>query len=158
MKEWWLNLSLREKETISLGAFALVILGIYIFIWSPLTNKVTSLREQIERDSQLLKWMQSADQQIESAEKTAKTTKNSGSLLSIAQTLIQESALSSQLTQLRQTDADSVQLSFKEVSFDTLIVWLAESSKKEHLLISEFRVTPLSTPGMVSAELTFKSS
>lgn len=158
MKDWWLNLSLREKNTLNLGAIALIMIFIYIFIWSPLTNKVANLRQQIQRDSQLLTWMQSADIQITAAGTVTKGPTHSGSLLSVTQTLINKSALSSQLTQLRQADSDSVQLSFKEVNFDKLILWLGQSSKKEHLSISEFRVTPLSAPGMVSAELILQSS
>lgn len=159
MKEWWINLSLREKQTVCLGSIAVFILLIYSLCWSPLNNKVTTMRSQIQRNAQLLAWIQAADKQIKLAEKTLqKPADSSTSLLSTAQQLINDSALSSQLTQLRQMDTDSVQLSFKEVDFDKLITWLTQANKTDRLVVSQLAVAPGHSPGIVSAELILKSS
>lgn len=160
MKEWWINLSLREKQYVSLGTVAVLILLFYSLIWSPLSNKVISMRGQIQRNEQLLAWIQTADKQIQLVEKNLQQSASSSStsLLSTTQNLINESTLSSQLSQLRQADSDSVQLSFKQVDFDKLIAWLAETSKTQRFVVSQLTVTPSPSPGIVSAELTLKSS
>lgn len=160
MKEWWLNLSLREKQTVSIGAIALLILLIYAFIWSPLDGNVSAMRKQIQRNEELLAWMQATDKQIQALENhTQKSTSHSsGSLLSMVQNQINESPLATQLSQLRQSESDSVQLSFKQVDFDKLITWLTESLHSGGIVVSQITVTPSESPGIVSAELILKSS
>ena len=68
MKEWWFNLNLREKQMVSMGA-AIIILGLlYVLIWSPLKDSVTTMRDQVQQNQSLLNWMQTADEQIQAAE------------------------------------------------------------------------------------------
>lgn len=160
MKEWWIHLSAREKQTLSFGGIVGFILLSYFLLWSPLENKVTRLREQIQKDQQLLIWMKAADKNIKAIQKNAVSSfpKPSASLLSSVQNQINQSPIAGQLTQLRQAENDQVQLSFKQVHFDKLIVWLSDAWKEQGLIVAHITITPGSTPGMVSAELTLESS
>lgn len=161
MKEWWINLSIREKQTVILGSTAVIILMIYNLIWSPLHNTVITMRKQIQSNQQLLTWMQSADNRIQAIEKNLQTKSSahpSGSLLSVVQNQINQSPIATNLSQLRQAENDSVQSSFKQVNFDKLIAWLSGSWQEHGLIVTQVTITPGNTPGMVSAELTLKSS
>lgn len=160
MKQWWQELSLREKQSVSVGSIAIAIFIIYSWIWSPLDHKITSMRTQIEQNQKLLAWMQAADKQLANSAKqiqSTSTTSTSKSLLSIAQNQIKQSSLSNQSYQLRQAESDSVQLSFKQVDFDKLITWLSDASRQQTLMISQLTVAPSDTPGIVSAELQLTS-
>ena len=160
MKEWWHNLSLREKQTLTLGILAVIIFLIYALIFAPLDNKATSLRNKIKHNQELLSWMQKTDQQIKSAEKTLQkksTDINTGSLLTIVQQQINKTPLVSNLAQLRQADNDSVQLSFTNVDFDKLVVWLTALWQEHGLMVSQMTTTAGTPPGIVTADLILKN-
>ncbi len=161
MKQWWLHLSQQEKRTLSMGSIAIAIFIIYTWIWSPLDNKISTMRTQVEQNQKLLAWMQLADKQLENSTKpiqTASSTHASASLLSLTQNQIKQSTFANQLYQLRQADSDSVQLSLKQVDFDKLIIWLNDSWREQGLTVAQLTVAPSETPGIVSAELQLTSS
>lgn len=159
MKEWWNNLALREKQLVSIGGIFLVLFLIYFFLWSPLNQKVASLRSQIRQNQDLLAWMKDTDKEIQSLEKTSapKPNRSGGSLLSLVQKQVEHSSLSGSLSQLHQVESDSVQLTFKKVDFDKLIAWLIEVTQQEGLVITQLTVTPSGTPGIVGADLILKT-
>lgn len=160
MKQWWLNLSLREKQSSVVGTMAIFLFIIYAWIWSPLDNKITTLRNQVVQNQKLLAWMQAADNQLNLANKNQAyaSLHASGSLLSITQKEINQSNLAKQLSQLRQAESDAVQLSFKKVDFDNLITWLTHSSRQQGFSIAQLIIAPSESPGIVSAELQLKTS
>jgi general secretion pathway protein M len=130
MKQWWQNLSRQEKQTVSAGSILVAIFIIYTCIWYPLDHKVTTMRTQITQNQKLLAWMKAADAQLENVQHQAQITSSghsSASLLSLAQSQIKQSTLATQNYQLRQTENDAVQLSFKQVDFDNLVTWLTDS-------------------------------
>ena len=160
MKERWNNLTLREKQTVVLGALVVGILIIYLALLSPLNNKVNNMREQIRHDQELLGWMQQTDKQIQALAKTsqpAPTAHATGSLLSIVQKQINRTPLVSSLKQLHQGENDSVQMSFQQVDFDQLMAWLIQLSQQQGLIVSQMSVTPSTSPGIVATDLVLKS-
>ncbi len=160
MKQWWLELSRQEKQSVGAGSIAIAIFIIYAWIWSPLDHKITSMRTQIVQNQKLLTWMKAADSQLTHSASQIKSTSPhaSASLLSLAQNQIKQSPLSNQAYQLRQAESDSVQLSFKQVDFDKLITWLTEIHQQQSLMVTQLTVAPGETPGMVSAEIQLTSS
>ncbi len=159
MKEWWFNLSLREKQTVSLGVAAIIVALFYIIIWSPLHSSVASLRDQVQHNKQLLTWMQTTDRQIQAAEKISKvptTTHSTASWLSIVQDNLKQSTLVNSLTQLAQADHDSVKLRFQQVDFDSLISWLTALWQQEGLVVTQLVVKPTNVAGMVETEFVLK--
>lgn len=161
MKEWWFNLNLREKQMVGLGVTVTIMALLYGLIWSPLHNSVSALRDQIQRNQQLLSWMQAADQQIQTAAKMTPTPTaphNAASWLSIVQNNVKQSPLAKNLTQLVQADNDSVKLTFQQVDFDLLISWLTELWQQQGLVVTQLTITSGSTPGIVGAEFILKSA
>lgn len=159
MKEWWNNLALREKQMLTLGAFVIGILAVYVLLWSPIDNKVSTLRSQMVRNQELLSWMQDTDKQIQTYEKSSqqKPVRNTGSLLSIIQKQINRTAFVTALSQLHQVENDSVQLTFQKVDFDKLISWLIPLTQQQGIVITQMVATPSGTPGLVNIDLILKS-
>jgi general secretion pathway protein M len=158
MKEWWNNLSLRDKQLFALGLLAVIFFLIYSLVWSPLDNKVSALRTTLQHNQKLLTWMQAADKQIESYKNTSQTTtaQSTGSLLSIVQNEINQSSLSKDLSQLHQAEDDSVQLSFQHVGFDPLIRWLTQLWQQHNITITRASIKKTEASGIVSAEIVLK--
>lgn len=159
MKEWWDNLSLRDKQMFSLGVIVVVLFLIYLLIWSPLNNKVNSLRTTLQHNQNLLAWMQSAEKQIQLYENTAtknSTEQNTVSLLTIVQNEINQSGIAKDLAQLHQAENDSVQITFQHVDFDALITWLTQLWQQHDITISQASVKKTDAQGVVSAEIILK--
>jgi general secretion pathway protein M len=157
MKDWWLNLNLREKQTIAWGGVAIILILLYLFAWSPLMESVTMLRNKVQRNQKLLVWMKAANEQIQSARLVPNKKSTTGSLLSIVQNQVNSSSVAKNVTQLRQTDNDAVQLNFQNVDFDRLMKWLVAMAQEEGLLIAQMSVTPTDAPGVVNATCMLKA-
>jgi type II secretory pathway component PulM len=155
MKNWWSNLSFREKQTVSMGAALLLIFLIYEIIFAPLSSHVNSLRQKVRSNQALLHWMQDSDARISSLEKTQKqqTRNTSTSLLSVVQNGINNSAIAQNVTQLQQSENDSVQMKLQKVGFDTFIQWLTAICQQQQLIILQMTSTPDGDPGTVDLEL-----
>lgn len=159
MNEWWINLSIREKQIVSAGALGVTIFLLYLIVWLPLNNRVANLREQIVRDQKSLLWMHDADQRIQDVEKNLqnkKSTDTGTSLLTLVQKQINKSTFVSSLNQLRQAENDSVELSFNNVDFDRLIQWLTELWQQQGIVITQMSVTASGTAGVVNTEFVLK--
>ncbi len=156
MKEWWLNLSLRKKQAIALGALLLGLFLIYELIFATLFNATDSLREKIHKNQTLLAWMKDGDQRLQALQSTqpVTTTNNSSSLLSGVQNNLRQTALQKNVLQLQQADNDSIELHLQQVSFDSMINWLIKLCGTQQLTITDMFVKPNGDAGIVDA--TFK--
>lgn len=155
MKNWWLNLSFREKQTVSIGAALLLIFLCYELIFATLGNQVDALRQKVHSNQTLLSWMQDSDARIRSMEKNQKQEplNNSMSLLSVVQNGVNNSSIAQNVTQLQQAESDSVQMKLQKVSFDVFIQWLTALCQQQQLLITQMTATPNTDPGVVDVEV-----
>ena len=148
MKEWWINLSLREKQTVALGSVLVFIFLIYELIFASLSSSVEHLRQQIHKNKSLLTWMQESDKRIQQLEKNQHSTnKSSASLISIVQDDLNNNPISKKVTELR----------FQQVSFDDMTAWLINLSRDQQLIITQMTVTPVGTAGIVDAVLRLQT-
>ncbi len=159
MKEWWLNLPLREKQMLSVGSIAVVFFILYQFIWSPLVTLNNDMRDRIQHNRDTLNIMQNIDTSIQQLSKSQENNNHpTGSILGIMQTEMNNSAFASHVTQLRQADNDSVQVNFRKIDFDQMLVFLNTLWKKYHFIVSQITVTPTGAPGEVTVDATIQSS
>jgi type II secretory pathway component PulM len=152
MKEWWINLGLREKQTLSVGGLFLILLLLYEIIWAPISNHNDNLRSEIARNQKLLIWMQEANQRAETMQKMLQSTssaKTSAALLNLLQKEIKTSPFENNLLQMTQAENNAVQLSFQKVNFDALIKWLTVLWKNQGLTVKQITVTPNGPLGVV---------
>ncbi|OGT45518.1 MAG: hypothetical protein A3E83_05590 [Gammaproteobacteria bacterium RIFCSPHIGHO2_12_FULL_41_20] len=157
MKEWWQQLELREKKILASGGAILVILLIYLLVWSPLTNKVATLRQAISKNQRLLAWMQQADKQMQglSGKSTAvQFATTPAALLGSLQSSIQKAGLAHQLTQIKEGGDETILLQFKAVDFDTLINWLVQAQHQQGFKVSHMSVVKTAVSGVVNVDIT----
>lgn len=160
MKDWWLNLPLRDKRMLGMGGIVVILFLLYEIIWSPLATSNENLRIHIEHNRDTLQYMQNADHRIQQLlkESKAKNYKASGSVLGTMQTEINSSPFATHVVQLRQAENDSVQFNLRKVNFDQLLVFLMSVWKKYHYIVSQISVVPTGVPGEVTVDITIKSS
>lgn len=137
MKQWWLNLSLREQKIIMSAAVILIIIITYSFVWSPLSDSVDMLQQNVIQDRALLSWMKTTVPQI--------VTTNQGNiahsvaeadLFSTVQQSLDSAGLKSALQNIEQQKEGTVKLSFNAVGFDKLMDWLV-------ILQRDFGINPV---------------
>lgn len=158
MKDWWMNLAIREKQMAALGILLVGLFIIYEIMFAPLLGSVDNLRDKIHKNQSLLTWMESSDKRIQFLEKSPQTKeKSSASLLSIVQDDINKNPIAKSISQLQQADNDTIQLHLQNVSFDNMIKWLATLCQQQHLMINQLTITTGSSAGMVDAELRLQA-
>jgi type II secretory pathway component PulM len=160
MKTWWLNLSLREKQTTTWAAIGIAGLLLSTLIFSPLSSSLESLREKIHHNQTLLAWMQESDKRIASLEKTEKTTapQSTASLLSLVQSDLNNQAFGKSVVSLQQAENDSTQLRLQKINFDTFMKWLIDLCHRYNLIITEMTIQPSNTPGIADIDLKLSST
>lgn len=160
MKDWWQNLSLREKQTVAFGTLLVMIFIVYELMFASLAGSVDHLRAQILKNKTLLSWMRESDARIQQLEKNQKPieSKDAGSLLSVVQDDIKNNPISKSMTQLQQSDNDAVELRFQQVSFDDMMQWLIAICREQDLTISQMTITPESSAGVVDAVLKLQTA
>lgn len=159
MKDWWLNLPLREKQMIAAGSLAVLFFILYQFIWSPLANANDEMRNHIQHNRETLGVMQNIDKHIQQLLKLSEQKKNqpTGSILGIMQTEINKSPFASHVSGLRQAENDSVQFNLRKINFDELLVFLTALWKNNGFIVSQIAVIPTGAPGEVTADVMIES-
>jgi type II secretory pathway component PulM len=156
LKNWWSNLKVREQQAIMIGGTVIGVFIIYQFIWSALVNHVAAMRHQIVTEQKELVWMQAADKEIQQIEGHSKNKGKSTTpvmLLSFLQKQINQTRLESQLSQLKQTSNDAVEMHFQKIEFDKFIRLLTIIIKEQPVSISQLSITAESAPGIVNADV-----
>lgn len=154
MKDWWMNLSLRDKQIYSSLSVVIFLSLIYMLVWSPLEESADHLRQSVKSNITLLRWMEGTDAKIRALQKQAQPVKSdSASLLSLTQSDLNQQSFARNILQIEQSEGQSVQVRFQNVNFDDLLKWLVKFTQAHSVLISAFTATSTSTPGIVDAEL-----
>lgn len=153
MKAWWINLSLRDKRFLSVGAIFLGLFFCYEIFFASLSDANQTLRETISHQKTLLAWMQMADQRIENFSDHHTTHKNPAALLSLLQKQINISPFAKNLQLLTQAENNSVKISFQKINFDTFITWLTHLWQEEGITVTQMTTTPNGAPGIVDVTL-----
>jgi len=155
MKDWWLNLPLREKQSLAIGSIVVILFLLYEIVWSPLSDMNDNLRIRIQHGQITLNSMQNADQLIQHLVKTSqeKHQQLTQSILGTLQNEINKSQFTSHVTQLRQTENESVQMNVNKMNFDQLLAFLTGLGKKYNIIVSQITVMPTGASGEVNADV-----
>lgn len=158
-QEWWSRLSLQEKRTVSIGGSLVTLFLLYALIWSPALDAVAKTRKRIKSDEHTLSWMREADIKIKALENqqaSAAQAVTPVDLMSILQKQINQNTLGQSLKEMKQAGSDTVQLSFKQVSFDKVVSFLIATMKQYRFSVEQMSAIAGVQPGIVDMELMLK--
>lgn len=159
MKNWWTQLSLREKKTIGIGCIFLLVILLYMGIWIPWQEKMATMRLKVKSNHELIAWMRQVDQKIQSYQPlTPRQTSGNASLLSETESALKASVIHEALMVVHQEQNNAIKLNFKEVDFDIFISWLINYATTNNLIIQDISVSLSSLPGKVMVTLLLKKS
>jgi general secretion pathway protein M len=160
LKEWWSHLALREKRVVGIGSALFVIFVFYAGIWSPLNDKAASLRQAVINNQATLVWMRETDKQLrvlESKTKHEAASLTPIALLSILKNKINEMNLTPYLTQLKESNQDTIVVGFQKVEFDSFMQLMIALTKEHSIVIKQMSVMADNPLGIVNIELSIQS-
>lgn len=156
MKSYLNTLNEREKWMLIGGVLCLFIYVYYLFLYAPLSNKVTQKATQLVEKTNTLAWMQKAKQQGHAA-KNKQSVDNSQLLTLLAKQLKDNPTLKFPY-QLQQTGSGDIQLTFDAVPFKLFLSWLAKINDQYAITVKQFNAEHSETPGITRLMLIISAA
>ncbi len=178
-KRWWQERLARERMIMSVGAIVLLVLFVYVYVWSPVIEKAASMHQHLLSEQQQLRIMTQAVSKIDQYHKMGYSIAqfNSVSLdagvnaaikrfhLSVFKTSqvvhnsdAQSSTPAEQSQQSTNAEHKKVVLSFNRVPFDRLLTMIQNLWLTNGIYVTQLHVIGLPVSGLVQARLTFEKS
>lgn len=157
MKEYWQQLSPRERRMLIAMAVVVGITIIYFGMWRPLQNGIENNRKAVTEKIRQIKTMQ--QYVLESRElrgnPNARRTVTSGNslLVTIEQTAKQKRLA---LQQVKPEGNDGVRLNLENVAFDTVIEWIAQLEQQYGIWVDDISVERMPEKGQVNSRIVLK--
>jgi general secretion pathway protein M len=155
MREWFDNLSERDRRIVTWGGAAvlvLVLLGIIV----PLNRNITLARERVTRKQGDLQFIQSVAPQLASAGPAAAGGENTD-LVVLIDSSARESGLGKSLSNSQPTGDKGLRVRLDRVGFDALVAWLARLSQQHGIRVESAEIESAGETGMVNAGLVLKA-
>lgn len=155
MREWFDNLSERDRRIVIYGGavvLVLVLLGIIL----PLHRNVAMARERVARKQGDLQFIQSVAQQLASAAPGAGNAASGESLVVLIDSSAREGGLGKSLSSSQPTGDKGLRIRLDRVSFDALVAWLARLSQQHGVRVESAEIESAGEAGLVNAGLVLK--
>ncbi len=151
MKEWFNNLAEREQRLISVMAGVVMIAIIYFMLIKPLQERVAKAEQGVNRNQQLLTWVEKNAKRIVQLRAQGGVTSNaSGSI----EQRINSSARSFNITINRlQPQNNKMQVMIDNAPFNNILQWVQSLQFKQGLIIEIADVRAENQPGFVKTRL-----
>nr|WP_255666719.1 MULTISPECIES: type II secretion system protein GspM [unclassified Legionella] len=129
----------------------------YLFLYSPLSQRVTQKSAQLVEKTATLDWMQKIRQQSHMKQTKKKTVDNSQLLTTLATHLKNDPTLKFPY-QLQQTGSGDIQLTFDAVAFNLFIIWLEKINQNYAITVKQFEADRLKTSGIARLMILISSA
>ena len=155
MREWFDNLSERDRRIVTWGGAAilvLVLLGIIV----PLNRNIAMARERVSHKQGDLQFIQSVTPQLASAGPAAAGGENAD-LVVLIDSSARESGLGKSLSNSQPTGDKGLRVRLDRVGFDAMVAWLARLSQQHGVRVESAEIESAGETGLVNAGLVLKA-
>lgn len=163
MKAWWYGRSSSERRTLTIGGVILAVMLGYFVIWKPIHDTTARMQQDLQRQQELLAWMQPAVAEIRAmggAAMTESTTagSNGQALFALADQSARQAGLGQVLTRVEPSGEGGARVVFEKISFDTLMQWLAELRNDHGIQATQVTVRRVELEGRVDAQILLEGA
>tara|TARA_Y100000588_G_C14176112_1_gene891421 strand:- start:21 stop:488 length:468 start_codon:yes stop_codon:yes gene_type:complete len=155
MKQYWFNLSLRDRWALAIGVVVVSIYLFYTLVLSSLWTAVDSKAQLYVEKKQTLLWMDSVKNFDINDTKAQKVTNTQ--FLTIVSTQLKEKSFKTYPFELQQTGTGDVQLTFESVPFNMLMRWLYKLNTTYQFEVKQLKAERLATPGLVKMTIVLSA-
>lgn len=159
MKQWWQQLSARDRRVLIMGGAALIVI-VYIFgVRLPAQNAVEELESQVREERELVSWMERARREIYALRGRADpeaAASSSESLFSLADESAREAGLGPVLQRVEPAGDNGARVNFEDIAFDELVTWMARMRSEHGVVAAQVTVRRGADEGRVDAQLVLE--
>ncbi len=149
MKTWWQQLNGREQKLVATMAGVIFIFLFYLLVWQPLNQSMSKTQQKLQRQQQLLSWVQESTRQYQQAKRGNTSTRGNASLSSIVSRMAKQNQLT--ITRL-QPQGDDLQIWIDQVAFVKLLAWLELIANQEGLYVKAIDLSNTEQAGVVQVK------
>lgn len=153
IKQFLGELTTSERHRLFVASLLILVLLIYILIWTPLIDQHRALNQTLQQKQQLLRWME-ASASIVASNNTPRETLDTASLQRLVSSRARYHKI--EISRLQSMTNGRVQLHIDHLSFNTLLDFVAFLNAKGAIL-DQASIKQLDSSGSVSTGLTFKT-
>ncbi|MCK5716397.1 MAG: type II secretion system protein M [Thiomargarita sp.] len=154
IKQWFTQLTYRERNTLNIGTIMLTSIFIYALLWEPLSIARAQLDNIIVAQKVTLHWMNNAAIEVQETLHPTHIVKHS--LLSLIDKSTQGTALNHVHKRIEKKGNSKVRVNFKKVSFTALTRWLGQLYTKHQVQVSTITLERLHELDQVKVRIILK--
>lgn len=156
MREWYRNLSERDRRIVTIGGIVVVILVI-LGILLPLNRNIAQARQRVTVKQSDLAFIQSVAPQLAAAGPATGNRATGDSLIVLVDSSARESGLGKSLSSSQPTGDKGLRVRFERVAFDGLVAWLARLAQNHGVTVDSAEIESAGEPGLVNAGLVLRA-
>ena len=144
----------RHGSLLRAAILTLLALALFVFVTRPLAQQHARIERVLAERSAQLAWMREAVPQLQARTPAARAAvggTQEGSALAIVERSARAASIA--ITRMQPEGESGVRISFEQVSFDTLIEWLAALEAGHALRAHTLQLERIEAPGRVSGEV-----
>jgi general secretion pathway protein M len=150
--QFWSERNPRERQILALGALAILAALIYLLLISPAQSGLSRYRRGLPELRQQVAQLQSMAQEAASLPKGDVTPPPPISRETVEASLARRGLKAQNVTIV----GDTARLQLKDVSFTSLLDWIADARSASQMNVSEANLTAASQPDIVSGSLALR--
>lgn len=158
LQQWWQSLVSRERIVVAiLGVFVFVMM-FQMLVWNPLYQGRQNAAHSVNKQAELLHWMQQNAQRATQLQSNAITSSSSVKGQSISQTINVTAALAKiDINRFQTAGENSVQVWLDNADFSKLLWWLETIQKEQGIQTESIAISETAEAGLVSVRMTLTS-
>jgi general secretion pathway protein M len=148
---WFVSLEPNERMMVTLLAAFLFVVLLYTALWRPLSEWSNRADALYQHQIAVLDWMRLHEKEARAAGQRADSTREPGSLLTVVANSAAHAGL--QLLRYQPEGSGGVSVVLQNQSFNSLISWIAELERENHVTVKQISIDGQTDPGLVSARI-----
>jgi type II secretory pathway component PulM len=156
MREWYENLSERDRRIVKYGGAVVAVL-VLLGIVMPLNRNITLARERVAHKQGDLQFIQGAAPQLAAAGPAAGAAASGESLVVLIDSSARESGLGKSLSSSQPTGDKGLRIRLDHVAFDAMVAWLSRLSQQHGVSVESAEIESAGETGLVNAGLVLKA-
>lgn len=141
----WQDLQAREQQLVVVMSVFIGIFIIYSLVWQPLSNGVVEKEAKLQRQYQLLSWVQENTAAYQAANKSSSNSSR-GSISSTVNRTVKQRNIT--ITRM-QPQGDELQVTIDSVPFNALMDWLQGLSSQHGIKVKSIDMAKTDDKGVV---------
>ncbi|MDH5764668.1 MAG: type II secretion system protein M [Gammaproteobacteria bacterium] len=158
IQDWLDSLEKRERHVVLGGATILIISLFYFLIWQPVFDSLELEQEKYNSQRELYFWMKDAAAEVKTFQQSGTRLSNrykNQSISSLAEMSAQSRGVKQNISKL-DSNNKGVKAELNQVSFDNLVLWLADLAAKYNIHVSSLHIEKLNEAGTVNARVSLE--